>query len=232
VNKVDSQGRKQGKWQKTYPGSRVFMYKGQFKNDKPVGKFTYFYKDTKVKAIIKHDENSTRSVAYFYHPEGTLMSAGIYRNMKKDSVWMNFTPSQRLSTKETYKNDSLHGLKTIYFIPTDPEDKTVRISAAYVYDNGKLHGKFKEFFLNGITKAEGEWDQNQRAGIWFEYHPNGKRALLTRYKEGKKHGWQIAYDENMKRLKETYFYYGTKLEGEKLDEKLKQLEEKGIDPNK
>ena len=42
INKVDSKGRKQGVWQKTYPNSRAIEYKGQFKDDKPVGTFYYF----------------------------------------------------------------------------------------------------------------------------------------------------------------------------------------------
>ena len=60
LNQVDAKGKKQGEWGKLYEGSRVFEYKGQFVNDKPVGKFTYYYPSSKVKAIIKHDENSTR----------------------------------------------------------------------------------------------------------------------------------------------------------------------------
>jgi len=106
-NVTDAKGKKQGIWSKTYPGTKVYQYKGQFKDDKPVGTFTYFYPTTKVKAIIKHDAGSNRSVAYFYHENTKLMSAGIYRDMKKDSVWLNFGPSGKLSSSETFKNDWL-----------------------------------------------------------------------------------------------------------------------------
>ena len=50
INQVDSQGRKQGKWEKTHPESAVYQYRGEFKDDKPVGKFTYYYESSKVKA--------------------------------------------------------------------------------------------------------------------------------------------------------------------------------------
>ena len=43
INKVDEKGKKQGVWEKTYPRSKVLHYKGQFKDDKPVGTFQYFY---------------------------------------------------------------------------------------------------------------------------------------------------------------------------------------------
>jgi hypothetical protein len=37
LNQTDAKGRKQGEWAKTYPKSRVYQYKGQFKDDKPIG---------------------------------------------------------------------------------------------------------------------------------------------------------------------------------------------------
>ena len=47
-NKKDSQGRKQGEWKKAYKDVQVYQYIGQFKNDKPYGEFTYFYKSGNV----------------------------------------------------------------------------------------------------------------------------------------------------------------------------------------
>ena len=232
VNQVDSRGRKQGKWEKVYPGTKVYMYRGQFKDDKPVGKFTYFYKSSKVKAVIKHNEiKAGRSVAYYYHETGVLMSHGIYTNMKKDSVWLNFLPSGRISNTETYKNDELNGLKVIYFVPEDPNDKSQIISATYNYKDGMLHGEFKEFFMNGVVKKKGQYMDNKPSGAWEDFHPNGKRSLLMRYKYGVKHGWAIVYDTNMKRLAETYYYKGRVLTGDELKTKLKHMEEQGIDPN-
>ena len=94
-------------WQKSYPKSTAFEYKGQFKDDKPVGTFTYYYPSTKVKAVIKHDEKTGRSAALMYHESGVLFARGIYKNQLKDSVWDYFGPSGRLSKKETYLKDQL-----------------------------------------------------------------------------------------------------------------------------
>ncbi|MDC3253192.1 hypothetical protein OAU25_02965, partial [Crocinitomicaceae bacterium] len=146
INEVDSQGRKQGKWEKIYEGTRVYTYRGQFKDDLPVGKFVYFYKSQKVKAVINHNVVETgRSVAFYYYEDGGKpMSYGIYRNMKKDSVWSNFTPSGRLSSTETFENGKLHGLKTIYFIPDLRSDKSRVISTTMVYADGLLDGAYQE----------------------------------------------------------------------------------------
>lgn len=230
-NQVDSQGRKQGEWGKTYPESRVYEYIGQFKNDKPVGKFTYYYKSSKVKAIITHANDGSRSEAYFYHENGVLMSFGIYRNYKKDSVWTNFGPSGKISNRTTYKNDLMNGIRIVYFVPEDPNDKSVKVSEYYNYKDGVLDGEFKSYFLSGREKEKGQYKSNKKDGIWEQFHPNGKRSLLLRYKDGKKHGWIIVYDEYGKRIQENYYYYGERLTGEKLERKLKQFEESGIDPN-
>jgi len=230
-NQVDAKGRKQGPWSKTYPKSKVYEYKGQFKDNKPVGTFTYFYASTKVKAIIKHDESSTRSVAYFYHENGNLMSAGIYRDLKKDSVWMNFLPSGRLSTSETFMNDLLHGKKIIYFVPEDVNDKSRFVSGAFNYENGKLKGEAIEYFDTGVTRSKGSYEMDKKVGVWDYFHPNGKKMIMERYKNGIRHGWQFAYDETGKEVGKSYYYYGQKKEGKELEHLMKQMKAKGISPN-
>ena len=230
-NQVDAKGRKQGAWTKTYPNSRVVQYKGQFKDDKPVGAFTYYYESGKVKAVIKHDVNSTRSSAYFYHENGNVMSHGIYRNMKKDSIWLNFLPSGRLSNTETYSNDLLHGKKVVFYVPENIEDKSRIPSTVYNYKNGKLHGETIDYFETGGTKMKGQFENDKKIGVWEYYHLSGKKMMVERYKNGVRHGWHFAYDETGKETGKKYYYYGRLLEGKELEEKMKQMKEKGINPN-
>lgn len=239
LNHVDSQGRKQGEWAKPYDGVKVYQYKGQFKNDRPVGKFTYFYKSSKVKAVIKHSE-SNRSEAYLYHENGSLMSYGIFRNQKKDSVWLNFGPSQRLSNTETFKKGVLQGQKVVFYVPADPMDKSRRAAAVYNYEDGLLDGEMKELFENQTIKVKGQYQKNKKIGKWYSYNPNGKKMMLNRYNDrGQRHGYCNAYDNDGKLANRVFYYYGNVLEGEKLIAKLEQLKELkidtkvlGIDPNK
>ena len=42
LNKTDANGKKQGDWKKYYENGFV-RYQGQFKDDKPVGTFNYYY---------------------------------------------------------------------------------------------------------------------------------------------------------------------------------------------
>ncbi len=230
-NATDAKGRKQGPWQKTYPKSKALMYKGTFKDDKPVGKFTYFYPSTKVKAVIKHEENSSRSEAFFYHENGILMSYGIYRDMKKDSIWYNYGPSGRISYTETYKNDILHGEKNIYFVPEELSDKSIRVSAKMNYVEGKLDGPYLEYFDLGNLKVRGAYVNNKRHGTWEEFQPTGQLLSFSRYKNGVKHGWCTAHDASGKEINKVYFYNGQMKTGRDLKLLMKQMKEKGINPN-
>ncbi len=231
INQVDAKGKKQGEWAKLYEGSKVFEYTGQFKDDKPVGKFTYYYPSSKVKAVIKHDENSDRSVAFYYHEHGALMSYGIFRNQLKDSIWLNFGPSQRISNTETYKNGKLEGRKIIYYVPEELADKSQIPASVANYKNDLLDGEYTEYFDGKNVKVKGAYFQNKKDGLWTHYHTSGKPMMVIRYQKGVKHGWAYGYDETGKEIGKKYFYHGRHLEGKILAEKMKQMKELGINPN-
>ncbi|MES2800498.1 MAG: hypothetical protein V4638_10820 [Bacteroidota bacterium] len=231
LNQTDAKGKKQGAWEKAYPKSKILEYKGQFKDGKPVGTFTYFYSSGNVKAIVKHGEGTNRSSAYFYHENRSLMSHGIYRDMKKDSIWLNFTPAGRLSSSETYKNDVLEGKMIVYYIPETMENTSKLISAVYNYKAGLRSGEAIEYFESGTIKSKGMYEDNKKVGVWDTFHSNGKKMMMERYKKGVHHGWHFAYDEAGKETGKKYFYYGEVLEGKKLEEKMRQMKELGINPN-
>jgi antitoxin component YwqK of YwqJK toxin-antitoxin module len=231
VNQKDTQGRKQGAWQKTYPKSRAFEYKGQFKDDKPVGTFYYYYASTKKKAIVTHDVKTGRSTSVMYHENGVLMAKGIFRNQEKDSVWEYYGPSGRLSTKETYSNGKLNGNQTVYYIFEDPMDKRVVVAKVTPYKMGVIHGDVIEYFDTGIIKSKVNYVNGKKEGIAVTNHPNGKVMITERFKGGIQHGWQSAHDQTGKETGKQYYRYGKRIEGKELEAHLKQCKAKGINPN-
>ena len=231
INQKDAKGRKQGVWSKTYPRSKAIEYTGQFKDDKPVGIFNYYYLSSKKKAIIVHEEGTGRSVATFYHETGGVMSKGIYRNLKKDSVWLNYTPSGRLSSSETYKNDLLDGKLILYYLPEDISDKSLIVSSTCMYIKGLREGECLEYFINGVLKSKGNFKANKKNGIWESYHTNGQKMNVIRYKDGVQHGWASTHNTAGKETVRHYYYYGRLLEGKELTEKMEQFKALGIDPN-
>lgn len=230
INQTDAQGRKQGKWQKIYPGTRVYQYKGQFKDDKPIGTFYYYHKNNRPKAIIKHESKLNRSVATFYHETGGVISHGIYRNQKKDSVWTGFDNTGILRFKETYKNGKLNGKRQEFFPPEQGTKKQVTLTIKH-YKNDLLDGEFREYFENGFLREKGYYVQNNKNGVWETYHSTGKKMMQVRYKKGIKHGWSFAYNETGKEIARNYYYKGERYTGDRLKKLLAQMKEKGIHPN-
>ncbi|TNE53030.1 MAG: hypothetical protein EP338_13380 [Bacteroidetes bacterium] len=231
VNQVDSKGRKQGIWEKTYPDSRALVYRGEFKNDKPVGTFYYFYPSTKKKIIIVHDPNSVRSAAWMYHENGVLMGYGIYRNQEKDSVWTHYGPSGRLSYKETYSKGVLNGTKTIYYVPEDPNDKSARVARIENYKDGVRHGKFTEYFDYGVIKSTGNYENGKKRGKYTVNHPNGKPMIIEQYKYGNRHGWAFGYDSNGAQTGKRYYKFGREISGQELKDWLEDCKKRGVSPN-
>lgn len=231
INQTDAKGQKQGQWIKAYPNSKIIQYQGTFKNDKPVGTFTYKYPSNKIKAIVKHNENGTRSVAEFYHENGLIMTKGIYRNLKKDSIWVSYNEDGRITMTETFKNDELNGIKNLYYLPSDPQDKSQIVISSYNYVDGKVDGKFTEWYPTKTVRKTGQFKNFQRHGEWIEYELDGKKMSVTHYQNGKLHGWSIGYNKDGSEGQRRYFQYGRQVQGEELTKLLKYMKEKGINPN-
>jgi antitoxin component YwqK of YwqJK toxin-antitoxin module len=227
INQTDAKGMKQGVWEKKYPNSNAFEYKGQFKNNQPVGTFTYFYPSTKVKVVMKHDEKTKRSESYMYYETGNLMSFGIYINQKKDSVWTKFGPSKRISARETFKNDLLDGKSIVYYVPEDLNDKSTRIVKESTYKNGKLEGVVLEYFDSGVIKAKSNYLDGLRHGQFLTNYPNGKPMLEDFYKYNYKNGFSRAFDEEGREIGKKYYKMNNLLEGDELQKWIDECKKTG-----
>jgi antitoxin component YwqK of YwqJK toxin-antitoxin module len=230
-NLTDSKGKKQGSWSKTYPNSRILQYKGEFKDDKPVGKFTYYYLSNSVKAVIEHQANTNRSVAKMYHENGKLMSVGIYRNLKKDSLWYNYNEVGFLISGETFLNDQLNGKRVCFYKAWNEQTKSPRILSTESYVKGIINGEFTEYYESGAIKEKGTYTNGKKTGVWERCYASGRAFARERYKNGLLHGWSFGFDEAGKQIGKKYYYNGVLFQGKALEAKLAVLKQKGIDPN-
>ena len=231
VNQKDAKGQKQGVWNKKYPGSNSLMYEGQFKDDKAIGEFIYYYESGKIKSVIKHFANSNLSFAVFYSENEAVLSEGFYKNQLKDSVWSNFTPSGALSSKESFLKNQLHGEKIIYYTEGQIENGILIPLSVSNYKKDTLNGLYTEFFSTGKIKKKGVFQNGLKDGEWLEYHPNGQLAQKAKFKNDKIHTWVYSYDKNGLKISEVFFQNGTRLKGKELDTFLKKCIDNGIDPN-
>jgi antitoxin component YwqK of YwqJK toxin-antitoxin module len=231
VNQKDAKGQKQGLWNKKYPGSNSLIYKGQFKDDKAIGEFTYYYESGKIKSVIKHFPNSNLSFAVFYSENEAVLSEGFYINQLKDSTWLNFTSSGAISSKESFLQNQLHGEKIIYYTEGQIENGILIPLSISNYKKDLLDGLYTEFFSTGKIKKKGIFQNGLKDGEWLEYHPNGQIAQKAKFKKDKLHNWVYSYDKNGLKISEVFFQNGNTLKGKELDIFLKKCIENGIDPN-
>jgi antitoxin component YwqK of YwqJK toxin-antitoxin module len=231
VNQTDSKGRKQGTWQKYYPKSDVLQYKGQFRDDKPFGVFTYYYPSQQLKATIEHHSDGHHARAFFYFENKMLMTEGFYLDQKKDSTWVNYNKEGLVIGVESFKNDKLNGKKVIYYLEGQIETEKLNPLSVTMYENDILNGEFKEFFSTGKLKYYGKYVNGKLSGEWREYYPNGVLNKISRYKDDRLHGWSTTFTKDGEENGKFMYQYGEKIEGKDLEDYLKFCQKKGIDPN-
>ncbi|MFK8044201.1 MAG: toxin-antitoxin system YwqK family antitoxin [Crocinitomicaceae bacterium] len=221
LNKVDAQNRKQGKWEVFYNNSAEYKYIGEFKDDKPIGIFTYYYYSGRIKAKVNYKNGGAVTLSEVYHEtSGKIKAQGKYINQKKDSVWTYFDNVGNVKSKESYTNGKLEGQRVIYYEPVGGQYIVARFE---YYKNGVLDGTFKEYHQNKKLKAEGNYKDGNLNGTIKYYYANGKAERLERYKYAVKHGYWVFYNKDGSQAGTKLFWEGKLLKGEALEKKKAEL---------
>lgn len=200
INQKDEMGRKQGIWRQMDEKGKL-RYEGYFRDDIPVGEFKHYYEDGKIKAVSEISGNGSRSYTKTYHPNGKMMSEGLYVDQKKDSLWRFMDEFENLLTTETYSagfkngemkafdqdgqvveilnysNDVKHGEWKQFFRNGKPKMEAN-------YKAGKLTGLTKYYFMNGIVSSEGHYDKDLKEGRWKHYNDEGALMLTEEWEKG------------------------------------------------
>lgn len=77
---------------------------------------------------------------------------------------------------------------------------------------GKIHGRWQEFFSNGQLKHDRNYIEGKFQGINKEYYKNGQLKWIGKYGLGEKTGFHKKWYENGKAKSEIYYING-KIEG-------------------
>ena len=232
-NHIDLKGRKQGVWIKKLPQSNALDYTGQFIDDKPVGKFIYYFPSGKKKAEVNYRSgNSTYSIMYYDNE--MILAQGKFIKQQKDSTWTMYSKSGRISIVENYITGQLNGERLVYYPLGNSETKKDQLTQKQNYSNGKLNGKQIDYFENGKTWRESIYENGIKNSEEITYSPYGTIELKDLYFRGVKNGWCLAYDSTGYKVVGKVYY---KL-GERLDSlatvrylaKIKLAEQKKIQP--
>ncbi len=197
-NQKDAKNLKQGKWKKHYDTGEVYWI-GEFKNDKPVNNFTYYFKSGAVLINVTHYSNAI-SRAKFYYETGELAAEGKYYKQLRDSVWIHYYPKGNKMSQAKYIDGKLYGTSTDYY----QNGNTLR---EIEWENNLEHGITKVYFENGKLKEQKRYKMGSLDGLSSTYEPNGSPYMQGTYVKDVKHGTWYIY-KNGKQIKTIEYING------------------------
>jgi antitoxin component YwqK of YwqJK toxin-antitoxin module len=188
VNQKDAKG-KQGHWERTWADSKQLRYTGQFKDDKPVGTFTYYSTMGKLESTVAHYASGNAAHGKHYHPNGKVMAEGRYVGEAKDSVWNYFDAEGHLRSTEHWAKGARNGEQLMI-------DAAGTVIERFNFKNDQRHGLCQEFHANGKLKNSSEYVNGLPEGLQTFYYPSGKREIEGRNISGAHEGSWTYYHED------------------------------------
>jgi antitoxin component YwqK of YwqJK toxin-antitoxin module len=216
---TDALGKKQGYWKKIDEKNKKLIYEGMFKDDRPVGKFIFYYPNDSVQAIFHYRNEGKLATVKLFHPTGKRMGEGRYVNnfvgreieRTKDSVWVFYDEAGMLISKDIYLSGKKNGLSLVYL-----PDGSLAEERNYKMD--VQHGPFKLYFDGKKVKGEGNYVNGNLEGKCTYYYPNGIEVASGYYKDGKKNGPWIYKDEKGKIKEKELYRNGKQASAKETDE--------------
>ncbi len=200
-NQTDARGQKQGFWKKYHPEGTL-IYKGYFKNGKPVGKMERFYENGIRRAELVYTEGTDITYAKIFYRTGKLAAEGKYVNMAKDSLWSyysyysddlmytemyktgikqgesrKFYPGGQIAEIMSWQDDQKHGPWKQFF-----EDSTIRLVSTH--HSNQIHGRYQVYNRNHFLIMDGEYHHGKMDKTWHFYDDNGKEQHTLHYVKG------------------------------------------------
>lgn len=198
INRTDKAGKRQGIW-KTFFENEKLKTEARYVNDKLDG----YYKEYNEKGDLIKTEKYVDGVLQVnpvelvkmdlkkqFHPNGKVKSVGTARQGVLEGYTRYYDSTGVLINAEQYKN----GFRT----------------AEGLYDEkGFQQGYWKEFYVTGELRGEGNYENGRKVGLWKFYHTNGQLEQIGKYnKKGKPDGDWKWYYESGNILREEFFDNG------------------------
>ena len=201
INKLDSNGKKQGIWKGVYEESKRPRYEGTFDHGKEKGIFKFF-DDTKAGTVIATREfNSKDGSCYtiFYNQNNNKVSEGKVANKQFDGEWKYYHENlPTVMTSENYTKGKLNGLRKVFY-------KSGEIAEETNYKDGLKNGVYKSYAENGFLLEESNFKNDQYDGLAIYRNPTNEITSQGQYKDGKKVGiWKMLVKGKMKEVNMNY----------------------------
>jgi antitoxin component YwqK of YwqJK toxin-antitoxin module len=215
-NQTDANQLKQGWWKKSYPDGNL-MYKGFFKDDKPVGLMYRYYETGAIKAILQYDAKSEYAQAKLLYEDGQIAARGVFFNSMKDSIWLYYSYyDHSLTASESYNKGSRHGMMISYYNNGD-------ISEKLEWKNDLKDGIWEQYYNGGVLKMKGNYAANKLEGDFFVYDENGKPYLKGNYTNDRRQGKWTFFNADGTVEAALEYVNGKPLNEDQLNEKQQEL---------
>lgn len=116
-----------------------------------------------------------------------------YQRSKDDfarqGLYQKFDEQGRLMEEATYENDTLSGLRVLYFEKGDTQ-------IVETYRQGIFDGPYRSYYESGQLNLSGQYEANEMTGDWDRYYKNGQLMERVRFKDNAENGPFIEYHEN------------------------------------
>lgn len=201
VNQTDASGLKQGYWEKNTPDGTP-IYKGYFRNGKPVGEMRRYYETGELKAIMNYPEEGDRVYTRFFYNDGETAAEGYYVQNRKDSLWTYYSYySGAITSTEMYTRGIKHGMEKKYYA-------NGQVSEELMWENNVKHGVWKQYFDDGTLKLAANYSYGKVSGLYIFYWPNGNLYIKGQFIDNKRHGKWVFYTDEGRLKSEIVYHYG------------------------
>jgi len=215
-NQSDAQNLKQGWWKKSYPNGKL-MYKGFFRDNKPVGEMFRYYETGELKASLVYDDKGVYARVKLLYADGQVAATGVYCNSLKDSTWCYYSYyDHSLTTREIYTKGKRNGPMINYYSNGTP-------SEIITWVNNKKDGPWEQYFANSILKLKAAYKEDKLDGEFLVNYDTGKPYLKGGYKNGLREGNWIFFKEDGTTDMELAYQAGVTPDSEKLDARQQEL---------
>ncbi len=201
-NRYNKNGQKEGLWKDFFPESDFVLKDGIWSNGKRNGLFQFYDKKGIVirtelyeNDVLVNDNGGVGNLTFKVDtlPDG-LLSRGGYSGTMKQGIFHVERPSGERIINQVFQQG-------------------IKVAEGILDADGMRQGIWKEFFLSGELKAQGEYKDNERVGPWVYFDKEGLTELKGNYWKGKPDGEWLWYHEKDKLHRREHFSRG-KLDGE------------------
>ena len=201
-NRLDKTGQREGLWKEFYPETESILKDGIWSAGKKNGLFQYYDRkgivnrtETYENDVLVTDNGEAGNLKFKEEelPDGTILRGG-YAGAEKQGVFHVERKSGERVINQVYQQG-------------------IKVAEGLLDDEGMRQGKWKEYYLTGELKAEGEYQENLRVGEWKYYNGYGNIEQTGKYWKGLPNEEWIWYYPNKKMHRREHYDKGN-LEGE------------------